>query len=242
MAVIISKHCADMLVGGKAVVNVILQGITFSYGDGTGTGGNDEILDSANGLAVFHVGDMITVDGSTSNDGTYEILAVAAGAIEVAAGSLTTEAAGDQTALATARGHSLADIFKYGVIRIYSGSQPASPQEAETGTLLLEISESGGAFVADADANGLLWDAYVDGVLSKDAAQTWSDAGIATGTAGWGRIYDNGFDTGADAGEAFNRIDFSVGTSGADLTMATAVTIGNTKTIDSFDLIIPLSA
>lgn len=250
MAVIISKHCADMLVGGKAVVNETYgpgDGI-ISFGDGTGTGGNDEIIAAAGTpFSGFHVGDMVTtVTKSTTNDGTFEVLDVTGGgaAIEVPAGSFTTEAAATVglAVVATARGHSLADIFKYGVIRIYSGSQPASPQEAETGTLLLEISESGGAFVADADANGLLWDAYVDGVLSKDGSQTWSGAGIATGTAGWGRVYDNGFDTGADAGEAFNRIDFSVGTTGADLTMATAVTIGNTKTIDSFDLIIPLSA
>lgn len=239
--VILSKQTAEDMAGGKAVVNVVLQGITFSYVDGGA--GNDQIADSANGLAVFHVGDKITVDGSTSNDGTYEILAVAAGAVDVGTGLLTAEAAGDQTALASARGMSLSDIFRRGVIRIYSGTQPASPETTESGTLLLEISESSGAFVADADANGLLFDDVTCGASScsvaKAVAQVWSDAGLDTGTAGWGRLYDNGFDTGADGGEAFRRIDFSVGVSG-DLAISPSVTTGVTKTIDEFVLTVPL--
>lgn len=238
MAVRVSKACADALAGGRAVVNAILQGTTFAYVDGGA--GNDQITDSANGLAIFHVGDMITVEGSTSNDRTYEILAVAAGAIDVGTGLLTAEIAGDQTTLASARGHSLSDIFRHGVIRIYSGAQPATPETAESGTLLLEISESSGAFTGGADANGLRFDEVVDGVLSKEVGQVWSDAGLNTGTAGWGRLYDNAFNTGADAGEAFNRIDFSVASSGGDLTMATSIVTGVTKTIDTFTLTIPL--
>jgi|GEM_PF-518628 len=240
-AVVISKACADKLAGGRAVVNVVLQGITFSYGDGTGTGGRDQILDSANRLAVFHVGDMITVDGSTSNDVTAEILAVTAAAIEVPAGTLVTEAAGDQTALASARGMSLLDIFKHGVIRIYSGAVPAAPEDAETGTLLLEITEGSGAWVGDVDTNGLLFDEVTDGVVDKDISQVWSGVGIATGTATYGRLYDNadGDTLGADATEVLPRIQFSVGVSG-DLVMSPSVTIGVTKTIDEFSLTVPL--
>jgi hypothetical protein len=241
--VILSKQTAKDLAGGRAAVNVLLQGTTFSYVDGGA--GNDQIADSGNGLGVFHVGDMITVEGSTSNDGTYKILAVAASGatIDVGTGLLTTEAAGDQTALASARGMSLSDIFRRGVIRIYSGTQPASPETAESGTLLLEITESSGAFVAGADANGLLFDAVTCGASScsvaKDLNQVWSDAGIATGSAGWGRLYDNAMNVGADGGAAYRRIDFSVGTAG-NLVMSPSVTTGVTKTIDEFTLTVPL--
>lgn len=58
----------------------------------------DTITDSGNGLSTqgFEVNDRITVSGSTSNDSTYHIASVAAGALTLAAGdSLTNEAAGD---------------------------------------------------------------------------------------------------------------------------------------------------
>ena len=248
MAVRVSKACADGLAGGRAVVNETYGpgDEIISFGDGTGTGGNDEIIAAAGTpFSGFHIGDMVTtVTESTTNDGTFEILDITGSGdtIEVAAGSFTTEAAAavGLATVASARGHSLSDIFRHGVIRIYSGAQPATPETTESGTLLLEISESSGAFVADADANGLRFDEVVDGVLSKEVGQIWSGAGLDTGTAGWGRLYDNGFDTGADAGEAFNRIDFAVAASGSDLNMATSVVTAITKTIDTFTLTIPL--
>jgi len=58
---------------------------------------NDEIRDSNSKFLEtgFAVGYIITISGSTSNDGTYEILAVTSGVIEIATGSLTGEVAGD---------------------------------------------------------------------------------------------------------------------------------------------------
>ncbi len=243
MTVEISKGCADNLAKGKGTAKVTIGSInTISFGDGTGTGSTDEILDSGNGLGGVSVGDMVTVvTQSGTNDITTEALAVSAGAIEVVAGSFTTESAATAgyCSVVSHRGHSLADIFKYGVIRIYGTPRPASPQDTEgAATLLLEISESGGAFSGGSDTNGLLWDSVVDGVLSKDTSQTWSDTVLATGTAVWGRIYDNAFNTGADAGETYNRIDFDIG---SDLDMAASMTLGNVRTIDTFDIQVPLT-
>ena len=248
MAVKLSKALADALAAGAAVINESYGpgDEIVSFGDGTGTGSTDEIVAAAGTPFVgFHVGDMVTVmTESGTNDGTFEILDVTdAGAqIEVAAGSFTTEAAAaaGMATIATARGHSLRDIFKYAILDIYSGSRPASPETAEAGTLLCSITESSGAFVADADANGLLFDAVVDGVLSKDASQTWSGSCAATGTATWARLYDNAYNTGSDAGEAYIRLDMDVGLSG-DLLMATSFISGTTKTIDDFTITIPLS-
>lgn len=72
-----------------------LQGITIAFVDGGA--GNDSITDSLNRflLTKFSKGDTITIRGSTSNNGTYTILSVVAGTIEVATGSLTAEIAGD---------------------------------------------------------------------------------------------------------------------------------------------------
>lgn len=57
--------------------------------------GSKEIRDSGNGFvtAQFRAGDSITVSGSSSNDGTYTMVSVAAGVIVVAE-SLVTEASG----------------------------------------------------------------------------------------------------------------------------------------------------
>jgi len=62
--------------------NVAYTAITISFDSG-----NKKILDSANGLAIFKTGDIVTVVGSTSNDGKYT---VATG--NVAAYIVTTEA------------------------------------------------------------------------------------------------------------------------------------------------------
>lgn len=58
----------------------------------------DTITDSGNGFedAGFKAGDLVTISGSTSNDGTYLIDTVAAGTLTLDAGaSLTAEVAGD---------------------------------------------------------------------------------------------------------------------------------------------------
>ncbi len=62
----------------------------------------DKIEDSANGFIAngFSAGMEISVSGSTSNDGLYRIVSVAAGAMEVSpVNALTTEAAGDSVTI-----------------------------------------------------------------------------------------------------------------------------------------------
>ena len=60
-----------------------------------GGGSNDSLTDTGSGFGIFAIGDVITVSGSTSNDGSYTLLAAAAGTIQVATASLTAEAVGD---------------------------------------------------------------------------------------------------------------------------------------------------
>ena len=73
------------------------------------------------------------------------------------------------------------------------------------------------------------------GVLTKDAAETWSDAGIATGVAGYLRFYDSKQETGASTTAV--RLDMSVGTVGTDAIMtSTTVTIAVTSTVTSATL------
>ena len=103
---------ANVYSWGGGVVNVAsgtsitltLQGrvieTTIAFNDNGASG--DTITDSGNGFVIagFAVGDVITIAGSTSNDGTYTIKAVVAGTITLAdSDSLTTEVAGDTVTL-----------------------------------------------------------------------------------------------------------------------------------------------
>jgi len=57
----------------------------------------DLINDSDNGLAVFTVGMKIQVEGTTANDGIYEVATSSAGQLELVEQTITTEAVGVDT-------------------------------------------------------------------------------------------------------------------------------------------------
>lgn len=119
---------------------------------------------------------------------------------------------------------SIQAAFRYGQIEIYSGSQPADPDDVPSGTLLVIIKNG---------SSGITFGDAVDGYLSKTVGETWTGVGAATGTAGWARVTapgDLGTDNTIDC-----RVDMSVGTAGTDLTFSsTSFTIGATQTISDF--------
>jgi hypothetical protein len=75
---------------------------TIAFVDGGA--GADTITDSGSAFLTtgYKAGDIITVSGSTSNDGNYTIVSLVAGTITLAAGVLTTEAAGDSVTIRVA--------------------------------------------------------------------------------------------------------------------------------------------
>jgi len=83
------------------------SGIIISFEDGTGTsvGGRDVIDLGSTAATEFVADDKIRVRGSTSNDGDYTILAIAADVstgyrqLDVVAGSFTTEAVGGRVSI-----------------------------------------------------------------------------------------------------------------------------------------------
>ena len=125
-----------------------------------------------------------------------------------------------------------------GVLEIYEGTRPTTADSSEgAATKLLRITVGSAAYTAGAGTNGLEFDTADAGVVSKKTGQTWSGVGLATDTAAWFRFYAKAYDTGADSGTTYCRIDGSVGTSGADLNLnSVAITTGATTTIDQFDL------
>jgi hypothetical protein len=109
-------------------------------------------------------------------------------------------------------------VFNSGTLEIRSGSQPASANDAATGTLLASIALPADAFAAAASR-------------SKGKSGTWQDASAdAAGTAGWFRL-KNGADT--------RRIDGSVTATGGGGQVEvdnTSLAAGQQFTITAFNL------
>jgi len=123
------------------------------------------------------------------------------------------------------------DVFKDGFLKIYSGTQPTSPNDAVSGTLLVTI-------YSDGAAAGLEFDDAVSGVLSKKSTETWSGTAGNTGTAGWFRIHAPGDALGSSTTD--ERIDGACGTSGAELNMSsTSIVSGSVHSVSTFQLTMP---
>lgn len=167
---------------------------------------------------------------------------VTAGTLTIPTGTVNTgEAFAAGTTLVGIMGSSFADIMANGAARIYTGTQPADADTGETGTLLLTVTSSSGAFTAGVPTNGLLFAATAtSGEIVKLATQVWSGVGVATGTAGYIRFYANDVTTGASTSAI--RFDCNVSTTSYPVKMpSTAIVAGATSTIDSFKMIIPAS-
>jgi len=240
MALRLSTGLRNALLDRKASAVNLKVGATFSFESGTGTDGRDRIVDSGTGVAGFIRRDVLTIAGSANNNGVYEIIAVAAGYLEVAAGALTAEAAGGTVILAGAQGGSFVDLFRNCVLDVYSGTQPATADSGETGIKLLSVTLSSGAFTGGSPTNGINFGEVSSGVLHQEAGEVWSGVGLADGTAGWCRCYGNDYILG-ESGVAI-RFDGAVSTSGAQFNMTnTAVTSGGITTVDAVSLTLPSS-
>lgn len=113
------------------------------------------------------------------------------------------------------------------VIRIYSGSQPATPATSPSGTLLAEFTCSDPAFGSPAT-----------GVVTLDITPAVTATGLAAASAGWFRICDS---TEA-AGTGLGVIDGSVTATGGggDLTLNTVtVSVGLALEITSGTFTMP---
>lgn len=239
MALRLSTGLRNALAEQKAEAEIIIVAAsTISFTEGDGPNGGDLINDSGNGLS----GDpkkMVTIYGSTSNNVTAEVLSVESdgSAIEVTAGALTAEIAGDDVTIVMANGGSFSDLFRNGVMRIYPGTQPADADTTEGVTALVEISLASATFAVGGE-NGINFGAAVAGVLAKAADETWSGVATGTNTAGWFRFYDKNRTTGASTTAI--RFDGSIAQSGAQLNMSnTSIVSAGTTTIDSVALTIP---
>lgn len=115
-----------------------------------------------------------------------------------------------------------------GVLRVYSGAQPAGPGSAPTGTLLAKFTLSKPAFAAAAT-----------GAATLTVAPPVQDvAAAATGTAGWFRICDSTEAAATGLGVVDGTVTATGG--GGDLTLSTtSIVVGGTVTITSGTITMP---
>jgi len=241
MALRLSTGLRNKLMDQEAEAVVVLVAQTTIAFDDTGSGpnGGDQITDSGDGLAAAIKKGMITVYGSTSNNGTFKVLSVASDGsyVEVESGDLTAESAGQSVTLVSATGASFADLFRNGVMKIFPGTQPANADLTEGVTELVEITLASGT-PFNSNQNGINFGDASAGVLGKDAGEVWSGQASASNTAGWFRFYDKNRTTGASSTAV--RFDGAISTAGAQLNMSnTTITSGGTTTIDSVAITLP---
>jgi hypothetical protein len=246
MTIRLSTKLRNDMMGKEALISAITSGNDNTI-ELNITGGDDTITRDAGSWITdgFVAGDILKAYGCTTGANDTAITGlrpktIAALTITLDGAVLDTDEALPVTGvICAANGGSMKDVMRNGILRIYSGSQPANADTAYSGTMLCEFTVSSGAWVAGAEGNGLEFGDETDGYLEKCDGEVWSGVAAASGTAGWFRFYANATDAGG-ASTILPRIDGSVGTSGADLNMAsTSITLGNTYTIDSFKLTFP---
>jgi hypothetical protein len=178
--------------------NVLAFGTDFTFTNSTGI-----ITSASYQFAGVQIGDTIYVKGSNNNaNKAGKVTAVESdgSAITVDA-TLVDESAGTATAISCySYGMSFSEILRYGVIAVYTGTQPSTADDAETGTLLGYFTKTGATFTPGETTQGILLADAVDSSLNGvDGALIGLDSTmtsvtctpIASGTAGWVRYYAN---------------------------------------------------
>lgn len=129
---------------------------------------------------------------------------------------------------------SFASIFNNGRILVYSGAQPASANAPAQGAILAEISTNGTPWNEGGAGGGGLLFAQSGAFVIADSA--WRMRVVASGTAGWFRLYAPAADPDA-LSYAHPRIDGAIG---SELILASNVlAAGQSIPVHQFTYTIP---
>lgn len=241
MALRLSTGLRKKMMAGMTKPSAALCGTNLAFVDGGASA--DTITDSGGRFltAGFLPGRYIKVSGATTsgNNGTFLVVAVTANTITLATGTLAgSEAAAADTIICQASGVSMLELFQYGVIRGFAGTQPATADKSPSGTLLVQFTLNAADFTPGSIEGGLIWEDGGDGTIVKPDAASWQGLGLNDGTIGWFRVCDNACTTG-DSTDAI-RIDGSVSITGAQMTGSSVVVkTGATSSLDSATLSLP---
>lgn len=112
-------------------------------------------------------------------------------------------------------------LLNNGYLRIYSGTQPATPETAASGTLLAELRFNATAFSSS-----------TGGIITANSITNDSSAN-GTGTAGWFRCLKSDGSTAIYDGEC--------GTSGKELNLSTlSINTGDIVAVTSLQVVLPM--
>ena len=137
-------------------------------------------------------------------------------------------------------------VMANGCIDIYSGTQPATADDAESGVFLVRLTLDAGEFTPGVATNGINMGDSTGGVLAKATGETWKGIGKAEAgggvQAGWFRWRENA-DTGG-VSTSFARVDGAVGSTTAfELRLSnTVIAAGVPVEVTVFTFIKPASA
>lgn len=127
-------------------------------------------------------------------------------------------------------------LFTGGVIDIYSGTPPATADDAVTGQFLGRVTTNGGAFTEGSPANGLSFTASGPSIIKTPGA-VWTLTGQMDGYASWWRLRGNAIDSGGFS-LASPRIDGRIGLANDPLATLTFINLlvesGFKRDISSF--------
>ena len=243
MTLRLSSGFADALLQNPGYPHAAFIGNTGDFND---NGGSPDTITRDAGSWIddgFRLGDYISVFGATTpanNINKKKLVGVSALTLSLATATLAgTEATIAGTGIVVARGGSLHDLLKFGYMKIFTGNQPNSADDIETGSLLVKITDAAGAHTVSLGTNGLQFDDdAVDNKLSKLSTQTWSGIPVLSNNAGWFRFYDRNGVEGASLTEV--RFDGACGLTLAQLNLA-SLAIQNTVEflINGFDITLP---
>ena len=179
-------------------------------------------------------GDKITVLGSGFNDGKYTVVSVTNAKEVVVAEALINESASAKLAVVCqSQGGTFPEVFANACGAFYTGTQPASADAAETGTLLGYLTVDGAAFTPGNSANGINWNDSVDGVITKKTGIVLQCVPIASGTVGYFRLYDNTRVTGLSTTAV--RLDLACGVGVGEVRLSsTTFTMSVPVTLNTF--------
>lgn len=127
---------------------------------------------------------------------------------------------------------SFLDRFANFTILMLDGAQPTTPETSTTATTLLSIS--------GCDFKNAAYISNIGNVILQKETAAWSNIAAASGTATWFRCYiPSSGDAGktADLSYSYARFDGSVSSTTGDIVLSdTYITLGESKTIDQFNL------
>lgn len=132
---------------------------------------------------------------------------------------------------------SFESIFDKGTIEVFTGAQPASADDAATGTFLGRVTLGGVAWSVGSPMFGLSF--QLSGpYVTKPLLDQWEMAVETAGIAGWWRLVSINETSGVSY--ALPRVDGSCAVSGGEWTMAnTTLTPGTTIPLETFFYTIP---